>query len=66
MFAKQHLNIFHPDDLNVMEAIFEETLIRRRLPRTCEEAERIAETIISMYRSGITDPAALRQMVEYV
>ncbi|MOA65106.1 hypothetical protein D3C78_1913740 [compost metagenome] len=58
--------IVTPDDFNMIEHVFRALLHERKLGRDSEEAEIIAARLIELYRSGIHDQAALKQMARYL
>ncbi|MGF6178880.1 hypothetical protein [Ensifer sp. 4252] len=58
--------IVTPDDFTAIEDVFQSLLRVRGLDRDSEEAERIAARLIELYRSGVHDPEALKQMADYL
>lgn len=54
------------EDFTMIEDVFQELLQERQLDQKSDEAETLAARLIELYRSGIHDQAALKQMASYI
>lgn len=61
-----HLGAILPDQIEMIESVFDELLQARGLDRSSEEAELLAARLLGMFQSGIHDRDALRQMSDYL
>lgn len=57
----QH-SAFGPDDIDRIVTAYEATLRALRTDRTDTAAETVAKTIMGIARTGVRDPARLRQL----
>ena len=56
--------IFEPDDLRLLQRVFDQLCDERHLTREDNEArEALAEEIIGAFRRGVTDEAELRRAI---
>lgn len=49
-----------PDDLDELQAVFDDVLRQRQLPQNCQDAELLAAQLIRLYQAGVRDVASLR------
>ncbi|RDL47894.1 hypothetical protein BLJAPNOD_05119 [Ensifer sp. M14] len=61
-----HIGAILPDQVELVETVFNDLLRTRRLERSSEEAELLAARLLNLFQSGIHDRDALRQMAEYI
>jgi len=57
------IGIFEPDDLDRMQAVFEDTLHSAGNEKDSPEAVYLARQILLLYRQGIHDPVKLKFML---
>jgi len=59
-----HSGAILPDQIELVESVFDELLRARGLDRSSKEAELLAARLLGMFGSGIYDRDALRQMAD--
>ncbi|WOS66057.1 hypothetical protein [Sinorhizobium fredii] len=62
-FSRGDRQFLTPDDLDVLQRIFDEEIKIRGLPSDCPEATALAARLIELYQAGITQVDILTQMV---
>lgn len=55
--------VIPPDEVNMLDRLFNDELEARKLTRDCGEASDIAEKLIELYEQGIRDAATLRALI---
>ncbi|MFD1983846.1 RNA-binding protein [Mesorhizobium newzealandense] len=60
MPLQRYSGVFEPADLDLLQRVFDQLCIERRLaPKDKEQREELAEEIVGVFRNGITDEADL-------
>ncbi len=62
-YIESYGGIFGPDDLTLLQKLFDEVCLARGYPPDGEDAEYMALLIVTLFRSGIVDEASLRNAV---
>ncbi|THK34185.1 hypothetical protein EHS39_31485 [Ensifer sp. MPMI2T] len=50
--------VFRPDDLNLLQRVFENEPARTRLKIDAPEADELARRLIALYQDGVRNPVA--------
>lgn len=59
-----YLGIYKPDELNTLQAAYNETCeIRGNCPTTDDDENKLARTVIRIYESGIHDPHQIAKLI---
>lgn len=59
-----YLGIYKPDELNTLQAAYNETCeIRGYCPTTDDDENKLARTVIRIYESGIQDPHQIAKLI---
>ncbi|WP_028002907.1 hypothetical protein [Sinorhizobium arboris] len=56
--------VIRPDDINLLQRVFENELARTKLNIDTPEAEALAKRLIALYQEGIRDPVNLIDMIQ--
>lgn len=56
--------VIRPDDLNLLQRVFENELARTKLKFDTPEAEALARRLIALYQEGVRNPADLLQGIK--
>jgi hypothetical protein len=63
-YIESYGGIFRPDDLTLLQKLFDEVCLREGYPTDGEDAEYLALLIVTLFRSGIVDEDSLRKAVD--
>ena len=55
-----HSRVILPNDLDELQAVFDEVLRQRHLPQNRQDAELLAVRLTDLYQGGVRDAASLR------
>ncbi|MBP2236609.1 hypothetical protein J2Z31_003123 [Sinorhizobium kostiense] len=56
--------VIRPDDINLLQRVFEDELARTKLNIDTPEAEALAKRLIALYQEGIRNPVNLIDMIQ--
>lgn len=59
MKGREGTSVFGPEDMEILQACFDEIVRRRSLPRPGAESDAVATALIEAYKRGVTSKADL-------